>query len=242
MRQLTRIVAHALAVAMCASASVQAQTTAPPPAPPATDGWRIAVYPILAWIPFGIGIDVDLPPFDGNGGGNGSIVDGRFDGAFLGGMSVSNGAFRVDADVMWAAVSGDRIERPHIVVDGDIIYGHGMDGFAVAPDVYVTGGVRRLAVDYDIKLADFPNFSRKPGVWDPLVGIGWHRERKTLDFHATFEGGGFGAGADVDIGAAARFDWKPTTHFGLTAGYGVLYFKVTDTISNRTFVVKQQLH
>src|SRR6266850_1303432 len=32
-------------------------------------GWDVAVYPILAWVPLGIGIDVDIPPFGGDSGG-----------------------------------------------------------------------------------------------------------------------------------------------------------------------------
>ena len=54
-------------------------------APAPQEGWDVAVYPILAWVPLGIGIDVDIPPFEGDVGGAGDIVDSRFDGAFLGG-------------------------------------------------------------------------------------------------------------------------------------------------------------
>jgi hypothetical protein len=39
-----------------------------------------------------------------------------------------------------------------------------------------------------------------------------------------------------------RVDWKPVSHFGVTAGYNILYFKVTDTLRNREFVVKQTMH
>jgi hypothetical protein len=39
-----------------------------------------------------------------------------------------------------------------------------------------------------------------------------------------------------------RIDWKPVTHFGIAAGYNVLYFKVSDTLRDRTFVVKQTMH
>ena len=64
---------------------------------------------MLGWVPLGIGIDVEVPPGDGGGnGGAGEIIDGRFDGAFLGGFSASKGRFRVDADLVWAAVGGDR--------------------------------------------------------------------------------------------------------------------------------------
>ncbi|HEX6213248.1 MAG TPA: hypothetical protein VFZ38_00420, partial [Vicinamibacterales bacterium] len=157
-----------------------------------TDEWRVAVYPVLGWVPFGIGIDVEVPPGDDAGdGGAGEIIDGRFDGAFLGGISVSKGRFRVDADVVWAAVGGDRLELPRLTVDADLIYGHGMVGVMVVPDWYVSGGVRRMALKYDIRFGDRPAFERDPGVWDPLIGVGWHRNGDKVDWHVTFEGGGF---------------------------------------------------
>ena len=227
------VLSLALVCSMVCGRSAEAQTS---------DDWRVAVYPVLAWVPLGIGIDVEVPPFDGGSGGAGDIIDGRFDGAFLGGVSVSNGMFRVDSEIIWAAVGGDRLELPRLTVDADLIYGHGIVGVRVAPQWYVSGGVRRLALKYNVAIADQPNFERKPGVWDPLLGIGWHREGDKLDLHATFEGGGFGVGADVDLGASFRFDWRPISHFGLTAGYNFLYFKVSDTVRERTFTVKQTLH
>jgi hypothetical protein len=51
--------------------------------PAARDGWNVAVYPVLVWIPLDIGIDVEIPPFENDGGGLGDIVDSRFDGAYL---------------------------------------------------------------------------------------------------------------------------------------------------------------
>ncbi len=209
-----------------------------------SDGWDVTVYPVLAWVPLGILIDVDVPPPPGGGGdgGSASIVDSRFDGAFLGGVSVSNRKFRFDSDVIWAGVGGDRIERPRLVVDADIIYAHGSAGWAIARDFYVTGGVRRLALKYNVTLGDLPEFSRKPGVWDPLVGVGWHKVGPTMELHATFEGGGFGVGADADVSSTVRFDWKPVKHFGLTAGYNVFYFKVTDNRGGQEFRVEQTLH
>jgi hypothetical protein len=206
------------------------------------EGWDVAVYPILAWVPLGIGIDVDVPPFDGDGGGSGNIVDSRFDGAFLGGVAATNGNWRIEGDLMWAAIGGDRVERPRLTVDLDVIYGHANVGRRIAPDLYLTGGVRRLAFKYDVTLGDLPQFSREPGIWNPLVGIGWHRPGPKVEWHGSFEGGGFGAGADVDLGGTFRVDWKPVRHFGLTAGYNVLYLKVSDEVRGRTVIVKPTLH
>src|SRR6185369_9253677 len=70
-------------------------------------GWDVAVYPILAWVPLGIGIDVDIPPFGGDSGGLGDIVDSRFDGALFGGVAATNGTWRIEADGIWAAFGGD---------------------------------------------------------------------------------------------------------------------------------------
>ena len=211
----------------------------------AQDGWKVAVYPVLAWLPLGIEMNVDVPPIDGGGGGTGGgvdIVDGRFDGAFLGGVTAEKDRFRIDADFMWAAIGGDRPERPLLTVDADLIYGHFTGGFKVAPEFFITGGVRRLAVDFDIRVNDQPNFNRKPGFWNPLIGVGWHRVGEKLEWHGVVEGGGFGVGADVDFGAGLRLDWKPIAHFGLTGGYNFLYFKASNTVANREFTFKQSMH
>jgi len=210
----------------------------------AQDGWRVAVYPVLGWLPLGIEINVKVPPGDGGGpdGAAGDIIEGRFDGAYLGGVSAQKGKIRIDGDFVWAAVGGDRPERPHLVVDTDLIYGHANVGFQVAPDLFITGGVRRLALSYDITINDLPKFSRTPGIWDPLIGLGWHRIGDKLEWHATVEGGGFGVGADVDFGAGLRLDWKPIPHFGITGGYYLMYLKGNDNVQAREFIYKQTLH
>ena len=210
----------------------------------AQDGWKVAVYPVLGWLPLGIDINVNVPPTNagGNDGGGGDIIEGRFDGAFLGGVSAEKGSIRVDADFVWAAVGGDRPERPRLTVDTDLIYARGMVGFKVAQDLFITGGVRRLALNYDIQINDRPTFSRKPGLWDPLVGLGWHRVGEKLEWHGVIEGGGFGAGADVDFGTGLRLDWKPIPHFGITGGYYFMYLKGSDTVATREFTFKQTMH
>ena len=210
------------------------------------DDWKIAIYPAFAWIPISIGIDVNVPPVSGGGGSGpefgGEILDGRFDGAFFGGMSAAKGRWRVDADGLWAAVGGDRLETPVLRVDVDAFYAHASGGYAVVKDLYATVGIRRMALKYEIELAG-REFERKPGLWDPLIGIGWHHAAgNKLDLHATFEGGGFGVGADVDLSGTVRLDWKPTTHFGVAAGYSLLYFKLENTVADRTFTAKQTLH
>lgn len=207
--------------------------------------WKITVYPVLAWVPISIGLDVEVPPVDSGGGepgGSGGIIDGRFDGAFFGGVAASNGVWRIEGYGLWAGVGGDRPDRPFLTVDVDVFYGEAKLGRRIAPDLYVTGGVRRLAFDYDVTLGDLPRLLRKPGLWDPVVGIGWHRIGEKVEWHASFDGGGFGVGADVDLGASVRVDWKPVRHFGLTAGYNFLYLKVTDTVLGREIRLTPNLH
>jgi len=237
MKKMMRHVTLILCALLATAGSARAQTTS-------DDGWNVGIYPVFGWIPLGIDIKVDVPPFDdGDGGGAGQIADGRFDGAFLAGFYVSKGLFRVDGDGMWAGVGGDRIERPRLTVDADVIYFHVTGGVKIAKDVYAIGGLRRLGLKYDIVIADFPTFERKPGFWDPVVGIAWHREgARRLEVHATFEGGGFGVGSDVEWAGMFRLDFKPVRHFGITGGYNFLYFKGEDTVRNRTFRVEQTLH
>jgi len=210
-------------------------------------GWDFTIYPILAWVPLQIDIETNLPPVDGGGsggGGNvngGKIVDSRLDGAYLGGFSATNGTWRIDTDAVWAAVGGDRAATPRLKVDVDLIYGHGTVGRKIAKDFYVTGGVRRMALKFDVVLGDRPNFERKPGVWDPVVGVAYHKIGKKLELHALFEGGGFGVGTDSEYAGSARFDWKPVSHFGITAGYSFLNFKLSDELLGKTLEAKQTL-
>ena len=222
---------------LAAAGVANAQTSA------SDDDWKVAIYPILAWVPLGIGIDVEVPPVEGGGGGGSAeIIDSRFDYAYLGGFSASKDWFRIDADGLWVAVGGDRPELPFLRVDVDAIYYHVSGGVKVAPDFYLTAGVRRFALNYNVQFADQPEFERKPGLWDPLIGVGYHKVSDRYEVHTTFEGGGFGVGADVDLAGMVRVDWKPVTHFGLTAGYNFLYFKFENEVRNRTFAATQTLH
>jgi hypothetical protein len=236
-----RLLPGALGVFLLVATSGSAFAQAAPSGSTGTqDGdWRFSIYPVLAWIPYHISIDVNLPPVDGGGGG--STLNSHLDGAFLAGFSATNDVWRVDADGMWAAVGGDRVpEVPNLSVDLDAIYGHGSVGRRIAPDFFVTGGIRRIAVKYDVTFGARA-LEHKPGVWDPLVGIAWHRERKHVEWHGVFEGGGFGAGSDVDLSATFRVDWKPWSHVGFTGGYSWLYFKLSQDVADQTFVAKQTL-
>ena len=237
--QTIRIVFLALCLVVV-SQMAGAQTVAPGSS--AEEDWQITAYPVLAWIPLDIGIDVDIPPSDGNAGGSGDILDSYLDGALFGGVVATNGVWRIEGYGLWFSFGGDRVELPFLKVDMDLTYGSAKAGRRIARDLYVSGGVRRLALGYDITLGDLPRFSRKPGIWDPIVGIGWHRVRPKFEWHAAFDGGGFGAGADVDLGASFSVDWKPIPHFGLTAGYNLLYLKISDSVASRDITMKLTAH
>jgi hypothetical protein len=233
LRAATRRASVILALLITTSGAAGAQT------PPG--GWNVGAYPVFVWIPTGIEIDLELPP-DG-GGDIGSIVESRFDGAYLGGFYASKGWFRTDMDMVWAGIGGDR-DTPAFSVDLDLIYFHATGGVRLAPGLYATAGVRRLALKYDVRVSNFPNFERKPGIWDPVVGVGYHYEGegRPIEIHATFEAGGFGVGTDEEYGVMGRLDWKPFRHVGFTAGYNFLHFRLTDTVLEREFRVRQSVH
>lgn len=230
-----------------------AATAARQPAAATDDdgNWDFSVYPILAWVPLNLEIEV-TGPFDVNGGGGGggnggagggvggTVVDGRFDGAFLAGFSATNGAWRIDVDGVYAAVGGDR-QTPNLSVDLDAIYGQASIGRELAGGVFVTGGVRRFALEYEIDFLDFPRYRAKPGIWDPLVGVAYHKAGRVFEFHAHTEYGGFGVGADHDFGLGARIDFKPFAHVGLTAGYNLVTFRFTKDVGPAEFKAKQTI-
>jgi hypothetical protein len=233
-------------IARCLLLATALQSAAAGPALSQTydpaDGWSVTVYPIYAWLPLGIDIKVDLPDVDLDGGGA-SIVDSHFDGAYFGGIQATNGRFRIEGDGLWAAVGGDRADTPLLEVDADAVYFHAAGSVRLFNDLYLGVGVRRLALDYTIRLADLAPFERKPGLWDPLVGVSWHSyPNESFEFHANFDVGGFGVGTVLETSTGARVDWKPFEHFGVTAGYQLLYFKVEHTVRSREFKVTQTLH
>lgn len=212
--------------------------------------WKFDIYPVLLWIPTNMSLEVE-GPFDfgggsggGGGGGTGQVggklVDTRFDGAVLAGFTASNDKWRFDFDGVYAAVGGDRVS-PDLTVDVNLIYGHGSVARELGGDFFVTAGVRRYALKYEIKLLDFNTFENKPGIWDPLVGVAYHKVGKSAEFHAHAEYGGFGVGADTDLGVGVLVDWKPFDHFGLTAGYNLIKFKFTRDVGQYEFTAKQTI-
>jgi hypothetical protein len=221
--------------------SRSSQTSAKPAQKPY--GWHIAIYPALAWVPI-FGASVTLPSLPSQPiatpGPSGS-TSGSFNGAYFGGARVEKGKWSADALFMWAALSGQR-KTPFVDVHLDFVFGHAMAGREVLPDLYVEGGVRRLALDIHATV-ESSSASRSPGFWDPLVGLTYRRQlgRKwRILIHG--DGGGFGVGSDVDVTATGRAEWQFARHFGITMGYGGMHFSESNTVAGRTLTISPTLH
>jgi hypothetical protein len=238
MRTIQRIVLAVICLAGPAGTAF-AQTQVVPVGNP---GWSVRLYPLFVWIPFNISADVNAPPDDGDDGIAGDILESRFDGAYYGGVAASYGRWWFEGYGLWAAFGGDRPSLPFLTADFDLIYADGRAGYRVAPELYATAGFRRIALNYDISLGPLPKQSGKPGLWDPIFGVAWHRVREKVEWHASFEGGGFGVGTDAEYSTSFRVDWKFTPHFGITGGYTWLYLKLTAEESARTLILKTTLH
>jgi hypothetical protein len=214
--------------------------------------WNVELYPVFAWAPF-MGAKATLPEFpelpnlpslpdrpgDPRPTGN---VSSSLNGAAFFKVRIEKSKWAVDMSVLWAGLSAEA-KNPKARVKADVIYGQAMAGREILPDLWLEGGVRRMALNVGVKVLDLPEVARKPGLTDPLVGLSYRHpfgRKMRLDLHA--DGGGFGVGADVDMAATARFDWRFARHFGLSLGWGVLHFKVVDTVAQRTLTLSQTLN
>lgn len=199
----------------------------PQPAPD-PDKLKVVIYPILAWAPI-MGVHVRVPDTPSTPGGGAGNTNASLNGAALFGFTVQKARWYAQGDAMWAGMSSSRTS-PHVNVDVNAVFGGGLVGYKFYRDFYVTGGFRRMALDYNVTLGTFPSFNRKPGVWDPLIGVLWNRQlSKKWTAKVNLQGGGFGVGTDVDWSAQGTADWQFARHFGLTLGYGVIHFSLTDT-------------
>jgi hypothetical protein len=100
-----------------------------------------------------------------------------------------------------------------------------------------------MALRVSATLLDYPEVSRKPGFWDPLVGLSYRRtlgKKWRVRLHA--DGGGFGVGSDVDIAVTGQVDWRFAKHFGTTLGYGLLHFKESNAVLQRTLTIDQTMN
>ena len=222
-----------------------------PSSPPQTSGkpaqkpygWDVAIYPALAWVPI-FGASVTLPPLPSlpiNTPGPSGSTSSSLNGAFFGGARIEKAKWSVDALFMWAALSAQR-KTPFADVNLDFVFGNAMAGREVLPNLYVEGGVRRLALDIHATVGS-SSASRSPGFLDPLVGLTYRRQlgRKwRILIHG--DGGGFGVGSDVDVTATGRAEWQFARHFGISMGYGGMHFSESDTVAGRTLTISPTLN
>jgi len=203
--------------------------------------WKVSIYPIYAWLPiFGGNISVPSPPRPSNPiqTPSTSSVSGNFNGAGFAGFEVEKSRVIVRGTFLYASISGDHTD-PKAHVGLDILFGELMGGYEIVKDLSLEGGVRRMNVKITASVDPNPEVSRKPGIWDPLIGITWKHQlgRKWL-FRTHFDGGGFGVGSDVTYSGTARVDYRFVKHFGVTMGFSALHFKITDSATDSTGVVR----
>ena len=206
-------------------------------------GWRIAIYPALVWAPV-FGTSITLPPAPSQPittPGPSGTTDSSLNAAYFGGTRLEIGKWSGDLLFMWAALSAER-KSPLAKVNLDFVFGDVLIGREVLPGFYVQGGARRLALDLHATV-ESSSASRSPGFWDPLIGVTYRRQlgRKwRVLVHG--DGGGFGAGSDVDVTAIGRAEWQFARHFGLTMGYGGMHLSESDTREGRTLKISPTLH
>jgi hypothetical protein len=212
--------------------------------------WNVEFYPVYAWAPF-LGAKVALPQFPnlpnlpdlpgGPPGPSGSASSGISGAAFVG-LRVEHNKWMVNSTLLWAGMTASTA-APKLDVGLDLIFGQGMVGREILPNLTLEGGVRRMALNISVNLLDYATISRRPGVWDPLVGMTYRRpvgRKWRFDVHA--DGGGFGVGSDVTYAVQGQVDYRISKHFGATMGYGLLHFKITDTVLQRTLTINQTLN
>jgi len=255
---LTLILACGVTVAR-AEEAVSSETVEPPGRPQTAakpywskdpSAWTVAIYPVFAWVPvFGANVTVpSLPSIPGRPSGPSSgTASGSFNGAGFAGFDIQKSRWSVNGEFLIASVSGDNT-NPKVHVGMKIYYGQFMAGREVLKGLSLEGGARRMALKISASVGDNPEVTRKPGIWDPLVGMTWrHQMGKKWMLQAHMDGGGFGVGSDVSIGASARADWRFARHFGLTMGFGALHFRISDTVldntaAKKTLLAKQTLY
>ena len=256
----SRMALHLSSLAACALAAAVLATGAPPPkdtdpsvpASNSPDGmwgknrseWQVAIYPIFVWAPL-FGAHVDVPntgPVVPGGPTLPGSASGSINGAAAAGFDVLKSGWSAQGDFLWASVSADS-SNPKVDIGLSVVYGQLKGGYEFLPHLSLEGGVRRMALHISATVDPYPELSRRPDIWDPLVGLGYRRQLgRKWSFAAHMDGGGFGVGSDVTIGASARADWRFAKHFGATLGGAALHFQVSNTVQNKELKIRQTMY
>jgi len=229
-------------------------------APPTKgSGVTVTIYPLLVRAPI-FGAEINLPTIPEPPGTPGGDESGAASGstgvalnaAYMAGALVESDRWFTEVYGLWADLSASR-STPRASLESNTYLFNATAGVRLIGGLAATGGVRALRTKLDATLT-LPITGRtiegttKPTLWDPMIGVDWRRSAgDRVTFNASFEGGGFGVGTDVDLSADARLRVRPLRHFEIRFGYSFVHFK--ETIGDvsigslrRTLVVKQTLH
>jgi hypothetical protein len=211
------------------------------------DAWRFIIYPVYAWVPF-FSSSMTLPPIpQPPGGGGGEVIpsgttSGSLNGAAFAGAEIHKQKWEGMLTFLYAGLSATRT-TPRAKLTMDFLYGQALVGRDVYKGLVLEGGFRRMALDLTATVGDYPSVGRKPGFWDPLLGATYHRQlSKKWRVTGHMDGGGFGVGSDLDIGANASADWRFAKHFGMTMGGAYLHFEETSTILRQPLTIKPTMY
>jgi hypothetical protein len=210
----------------------------------------VIIYPVYGLAPI-FGAHVNLPSLpslpNAPGGGSAGIptsglVSTSLNGAAFAGFEIDKSKWSATGTFLYAGLSGDH-KAPKVHIGLDMIYGQLMIGREIVDGLSLEGGFRRSALKITADVGSYPEFTRKPGVWDPLVGITYRKVfARKWRFEGHLDGGGFGVGADVSIGAEARVDWRFARHFGVAMGATALHFQLSDTVVQKTLTIRQTFY
>jgi hypothetical protein len=252
-RPRTCAIALWAATLVAATAAAQDPSSQRKPAP-----FEVTIYPILVEAPI-FGASISLPELpsrpDDGGSGESSEQSGStgiaLNAAYMAGVRLGADRWFGELRGTWAALSASRA-TPRVAFDSDTTFVVGRGGVRVLPDLWATGGFRRVGVTLDATLTVLRTDRLIQGttervLWDPLVGVEWRHRTNKLIFDAQFEGGGFGVGTDADVSGGAHVGVRLIPHTELRLGYTALYYKLTVADVSvgsfqRTMISSQSLH
>jgi hypothetical protein len=234
----------ASAQASAGTAAQSAPAQAAPAAPvPEKSGWDVVVYPLLAYIPLA-GIDVTLPPSEPCTGCPPSVPSGSesgLSGAWFASFRVEKGRFALAGDFNYAGLSAER-STPVFDVGVDVLAGAATVGFKIVEGLYAEAGARYYELDVTAKILSFPEVSWKPSTFQPLIGTTYRPQvGKHFRVYSHLDYTGWGGDAST-VNGNARLEWRPVTHFALTAGYGFSTLRVNGEIGRKPISLKYTLH
>jgi len=210
------------------------------------DAWKFILYPAYVWVPF-FSTSMTLPEIPSPPGGGGPVTphgttSGSFDGAAFAGAEIDKSKWSGVVTFLYAGLSATKTV-PKARLSMDFYYGQAMLEREVYKGLHFGGGFRRMALDLTATVGSYPSVGRSPGFWDPLLSATYRKQfSKKWRVNGHMDGGGFGVGSDVDIGASASADWRFAKHFGISMGGAYLYFENTNTVLRKSLTIKPKMY